>query len=161
MHLKIAFAALVTTLVSCVTYTGQSPRINGFVPTAVSGVGLINGNTEKQERIFFSDGIATLTAQYSKWTNYLITQFAIGQEVTEDQKKKSLEVTIQSIACSGSFLTNCYVSASILTGKGEKVIFNTENVYGYGAVPTASKALDQIADMMRASPQVNRYIHNQ
>lgn len=141
----------------CATYVIE-PKVDATSVHTSNGVLLINGNTDKEPRIYFSDGITTLKARYSTWAEYLLNAYASRAKKDKLNLGKSIEISILSISCSGSFLTNCTVIISASTKAGQKEVFATETVYGYGAQQTTEKALDEIATMIEKSTLINDYI---
>ncbi len=162
MKLKHIFIPLIVAINLCACYTlVTDPQVDGQIPTSINGVTLLNGNREVSPRTFMTDGIVTLKADYSKWTNKLILKFAENRknDFLNPNRSKWLSLSFQSIACGGSFITNCAATVMIESSDGAKSLLSTENYYGYGWPVAMEKVIADLALRLQADNELNKFLY--
>ena len=147
-------------LISCATYI-RNPEKEEIPKGVVNGVKLENSNKDTAPRIFFTDGITTIKSDYSKWTNILLSRYEIYQKTNNESKSNGrfIKVSFHSIACSGSFITNCIAVVVAERSDGVSNSYSTENIYGYGWSATMDRLINDLAIKMANDSLLNEFIY--
>lgn len=121
---------------------------------------LKNEQIDTEPRLYFSDGIATLTTHYRGYTEVLMRSVRerLGGLKITDPATKSLGLSIQSISCTGHYVPDCTVAAVVSTGGGLKRGYSGTKVTGYPIASALDKAINTAAATIAADPDVIAYL---
>lgn len=121
-----------------------------------------NAQLDTEPRMFFSDGITTITTDYKGWSEILISKIygKINELPLNDEINKSLRISINSIMCGGHYVTDCTITALVETGSNHRKLVTSDKFNGYPASSALNKALDNTARKIVIDSEVSNYLLN-
>jgi hypothetical protein len=155
---RLAVFALPPIAASCATYHTPAPQVVSSEPASL--VRIVNDQPISGPRVFFSDGITTLTTDYDGWTNVIISKAhtQIASAALKPSGPKLLKISIASIHCTGHYVPDCHISLQIERGDGNRKMYSSGPSTAYPVVSALNKVIDESLRVAFADPSLIRYL---